>query len=263
MKENKKSLQITKEKYRELNERLKDLQIQKIRLKEQAFIANENISNDAWHSTARQGFLEELRLLNVDISSIQDDLARAEIIEKTNHHKRVNIGDIVTLRCMFDGEEPEEMVVQLVTYVVNPKERYQNGVMAVTISSDLGKAIHGKLIGETVNYGMNHSVEIMEKQISPEFITLGDIVELVHEEKDYYKEPMRVQLVESIPKKMVDGIQYLLITEPLGRAIYSRAVGEVLTYFAADKKHTVQIISKTQEEDLNQSRALTQETTKN
>lgn len=247
MKKEVKSLPLTKEKYQKLLNRLEELKRKKVQLRLEGKEANNNMAADTFHSTSRKDFLNQLAMIDSEILQISSDLERAVIIERTNYSQRINIGDVIRLRTTFENEEPEEMWVRLVTYVEGKKERFADGVMSISIASEMGNAILGKLIGDSVVYpivdGMMF-VDILEKQQNQDLVSVNDVVEIIHEQEGYYKEPMTVMVVDQIPRKKIDGITYIKHYEPMGLAILNRFVGEMASYQVDGKKHTVRILDK-------------------
>lgn len=234
---------ITQEQYDKLREKLEKLKRERYSLSKDAKAANATMSSDKRHSRSRDAFLNDLAIIDAQIIGIIEDLNRAQIIEKTNHYRRVNIGDTVKVKCTFLGEEPEEMILKLVTYVDGCKDRYFENGMAISVSSSMGSAIHNKLIGENISYSEG-KIEILEKMLSPELINVGDVVNIIYEQEGYYKEPLTVMLVEELPKEKIDGIQYVSINAPMGKSIYAKQVGDIFSYQSNHENHSVQILEK-------------------
>ncbi|MCI8575872.1 MAG: hypothetical protein HFI09_05315 [Bacilli bacterium] len=250
-------LYLTQEKYELLEKKLIELKGQRTKLGVVAKQANANIANDSFHTTSRDAFLGELQRLNNQIDRIKRDLYRAEITEKTNHYKRVNLGDIIRVKCTFLDEEPEEMVIRLVSYVDGKKDRYQDGIMSISTSSDLGRILLHQLVGETLPYGDGNTVSIMEKLHNPDLVNVGDVIEVEYEQIGYYKEPLTILLVEDLPKKRMDGIYYTSITSPMGKAIYNCGIGEERVYQTQNGTHQVKVLGKQSLENYQKSRSLT------
>ena len=262
MKKDELKLQLTREKYQFLLTRLEELRTKKVKLAKEGKIATENMSSDTFHSTSRVEFLNKLTMIDSEILQIYNILERAEIIERTNYSHRVNIGDVVRIRTTFEDEEPEEMWVRLVTYVDGKKDRFTDGVMSISIASDMGAAILGKQLGDSVVYpiidGMMF-VELLEKQKNQDLVSVNDIVDVIHKQEGYYPEPMTVMVVDQIPRKKVDGITYIVSYEPMALAILNRFVGEDASYQIAGEKHIVRILDKrTMEEEKENKRDLIQ-----
>jgi transcription elongation GreA/GreB family factor len=248
------TLYLTKEKYEYLLEELKSLKNKRAKLGKEARQANANIASDAFHTTSRDAFLVDLQGLNQKIYSISKDLGRAEIIPITNYYHRINLGDIVRIK-LISLEETEEMVIRLVSYV-DVKERYQDGIMAVSMSSEMGKAIYHQLVGETIFYGEENAVEILEKIVNPEVINVGDVIEVEYQQEGYYQEPLTLLLVESIPQEKVEGVVYTSIDSSMGKTIYNKKVGDELTYQTPSGKNSVKIINKQPLDDYQKSLTL-------
>lgn len=242
-------LYMTEEEKQKLEQQLKALKEREQALLVKHKDAMDAILADSYHGNHRI-FNSDIDLVRERIEAISRDLDRVQIIPKTNYYRRVNVGDILKLRCTFVDEEPEEMTIRLLSYVEGSKNRYKDGVMSISITSEMGTAIYGKFIGEIFSFGNGNVVEILDKILDPECVDIGDVVDLIHEEEGYYKEPITAMLVEELPKEKIDGIDYTSISSPMGAAIYGRKENEKISYQIGGINHSVSIQHKQKLEKL-------------
>ena len=87
---------------------------------------------------------EELGKIDARILQLTDMLRRAEVGETPPDDGVVVPGMIVTYK--FSGDDDEE------TFLLGAREMADDGLQVFSPESPLGKAIHGRKVGETVEY---------------------------------------------------------------------------------------------------------------
>ena len=130
--------------YKELLEKIENLEINKKRIENEIYKVTESTSFDV-------DKYNELKSLKSDIESrislYDSKLKGAELITISNDdYDVVNIGDNITLKLHLDG------VIEEYDYTICAGDNFRNSLDEVSINSPLGRSIYGKKIGSTVYY---------------------------------------------------------------------------------------------------------------
>lgn len=142
----------------------------KLELLKKEFQANEKAMTESCHNSSGDGphdnaefeeLLRNERMLVGEINSLQERIKNVEIVKIQNlDDNTVNIDDFIDINLVFDDDDQEKMIVQLVGEEASALDD------KVSINSPLGKAIYGHKIGETVSYSVNNNeihVDLLRK----------------------------------------------------------------------------------------------------
>lgn len=120
---------------------------------------------DGWHDNfAFEEANRQERMILGKIRDCQERLSKAVIIEKTGDNELIDLGDIININMIFDVDDIETCLIQLVSISDN---KFDDGIQKVSVNSPLGQAIYHKHVGDKTTYEVNKrniNIEILSKE---------------------------------------------------------------------------------------------------
>lgn len=150
------SVYLTEEGMIQLKSELESLNLRFKELLSAKGAAFEGAVGDSWHDNAEYEQIQaQLEPVMARIEYLQEKIKHVEIMEINDNDlsdTTVKINDFVSVNCVFDEDDQDDIIIKLVGYSPSGQiKEYQE----VSINSPLGEAIYKKNLGDTVNYNVN------------------------------------------------------------------------------------------------------------
>lgn len=105
-----------------------------------------------------------------------------------------------------------------------------------------GKMIYNEIVSI---YDELSRVIIVERQLSSDFVDIGDIIRTTLIYSEDYSEEMLFKLVGGIPYFDNNSeIQEISVNSPIGKAIYQKKIGDICSYSVNNRDFTIRIDEK-------------------